>query len=335
MNKRPWYKYLKDCIIYAVILFALVFVGITYFENATKADLLDLITQYVGFVATILLGFIGIIEFAYDNGLDFLVPTKFEEYKEEKLREQTKEYLKEYFEKEEVYFSLHSNDRMTHLLNQLGLSRNQFDQLKMELLSIRLMPLRNLEDAKKKLFEIVKTAKIILTQDGMDSDQLVYKQVKYFINFTDVMFDEEYYNQITDCLVLLIKEVAGAKLNGYTNVLVSHSGNFLLGMGVSQKLNKEMIKITEKPLILNNKSYIGDFDRQTPGSSILVHDVLVSGKQLRESIRKVEAHTKVEAIYCLVNRLDFGVKADLEAELGIPVYALIDLHDNDIEALLK
>ena len=96
MNKRPWYKYLKDCIIYAVILFALVFVGITYFENATKADLLDLITQYVGFVATILLGFIGIIEFAYDNGLDFLVPTKFEEYKEEKLREQTKEYLKEY-----------------------------------------------------------------------------------------------------------------------------------------------------------------------------------------------------------------------------------------------
>ena len=224
---------------------------------------------------------------------------------------------------------------MTHLLNQLGLSRNQFDQLKMELLSIRLMPLRNLEDAKKKLFEIVKTAKIILTQDGMDSDQLVYKQVKYFINFTDVMFDEEYYNQITDCLVLLIKEVAGTKLNGYTNVLVSHSGNFLLGMGVSQKLNKEMIKITEKPLILHNKSYIGDFDRQTPGSSILVHDVLVSGKQLRESIRKVEAHTKVEAIYCLVNRLDFGVKAELEAELGIPVYALIDLHDNDIEALLK
>ena len=334
MNKRdPWYKYIKDFIIYFGIIAILILVALIYFDEVSSDNILELVTQYVGSVVTILLGVIGIIEFSYDNGLTILTPHSFINYKEKKLQEQTKRYLNEFFHYEAEYFSQHSNSRITYLLNQLGLNRNEFDQLKMEILSIKLLPMHNLEDARDKLYRVIKTGNIILSQDGMNSDELVYKQVKYFINFTDVMFIDDYYNQITDCLVYLIKEITREKKIKFNRVIISHSGNFLLGMGVSQKTNARLIKVTERPLILHSKCWIGDFSANEKDNSILVHDVLVSGKQLKESINRVNKNTHISGIFCLINRLDSKSLEEFQQELGIPVYYLLSLDDKDIERI--
>lgn len=332
-RKKNWYFYIKDVIIYSTIIMLLVFIAYQYFKDAERDKLLDLVTQYIGTIVTILLGVIGVIEFAFDNGLTFLVPNSFENYKENKLQEQTKYYLNDFFCREAEYFSQYSNSRITFLLNQLGLNRNEFDRLKMDILDIKLLPLHNLSDAQDKLKRIIKTGNIILTQDGKDSDELVYKEVKYFINFTDVMFVDDYFAQITDCLVYLIKEKTKQNNIKYNRVLISHSGNFLLGIGVSKKLNIALIKITEKPLILNTKSWIGNFSNNNLEQSIIVHDVLVSGRQIKESINKVDKNTEITAIFCLVNRLDYHGKQELEDEFNIPIYSLVDLRDEDIEKL--
>lgn len=332
MKKRQ--NKLKDIVIYSIIFLILVFVAYLVFQDVTQDVILDRITQYVGVLVTILLGVVGIIEFAYDNGLTLLVPNSFENYKEKRLKEQTKRYLREFFYHEAEYFSQHSNSRITFFLNQLGLNRNQYEQLKMDILEIKLLPLHDLEDAKEKLKRIIQKGNIILLQDGKDSEKLVYKRVKYFLNFTDIMFEDDYFSQITDCLTYLINEKTKTDKITFNRILVPNRGNFLLGRGVSQKLNTALIKVTEKPLILTNKSWIGNFSQNKRDQSIIVHDVLVSGEQLKESIELVNKNTEITAIFCLINRLDYNGKKCLEDTYNdIPIYSLLDLDDENIEKL--
>ncbi len=336
MNKKKPSKgsIWKDIIIYSVIVSLLVYICILTFKDVEDgSEVLDRITQYVGVVVTILLGVLGIIEFAYDNGLSVLVPCSYENYKERKLMEQTKHYLHEFFRNEAEYFSQHSNSRIAFLLNQLGLSRNQFEQLKMDVLEIKLLPLHNLDDAKQKMMNIIRNGDVILIQDGKSTDDLVYKEVTYFLNFTDVLFEEDYYPQIIDCMTFLIKEGCKANNMNFNRILVTNRGNFLLGLGISQKMNVPMVKVTEKPMILNSKSWIGNFSENESDASIIVHDVLVSGAQLEESMKIVGSKTKITGIFCLVNRLDYEGREKLATEYGIPIFSLLDLKDEDIEKL--
>ncbi len=334
MNKKGQLK-IKDIIIYSIIVLLLGFIAFLFFKDAKQDDILDSITQYIGTLVTILLGVIGIFEFAYDNGLTLLVPNSFENYKEKKLNEQTKHYLKEFFNHEAEYFSQHSNSRITFFLNQLGLSKNQFEQLKLNVFEIKLLPLRNLSDAENKIRKIIQKGNIVLSQDGKDSNDLVYKEVKYFLNFTDIMFIDDYYTQIIDCLSYLIMQKTKEEKFNYNRILVSNRGNFLLGMGISQKLNTALIKITESPLIFSSKSWIGNFSENNQDCAIIVHDVLVSSKQIKESIKIVEQKTKICAIFCIVNRLDCtGEKQFAEEYDNIPIYSLLKLDDNAIEELI-
>lgn len=332
---KKWYHYIKDVIIYLVILSLLVIVAVIYFKNVTEDSILDRIIQYVGAVVTILFGMIGIIEFSFDNGLLFLVPTSFQSYKERKLSEQTKKYLNEFFSKEGEYFSQHSNSRITYLLSQLGLNRNQLNDLRMSILTIKLMPLRSLDDARNKLIEIVKCPNIVLCQEKLPTDDLVYKGVKFFINFTDVMFMDDYRNQITDCLIFLIQQKAEEKGIQFNRVAISHSGNFLLGVSVSEKLNKALVRVTERPMILKSRSWIGNFDENNENNTIIVHDVLVTGKQIRESVQLIQTHTTIKALFCLVSRLCDTEKKKFENEMKIPIFSLLDLDDDYIMRLIN
>lgn len=335
MNDIKWYYYIRDIIIYSAIIIALVIIGIYFFRDVSEKNILDKVVQYIGSFVTILFGAIGVIEFAYDSGLFALVPTTFERYKKKKLKEQTKLYLNDFFIREAEFFSLHSNNRITYLLNQLGLSYNQLDQLKMAILSVKLMPLKNIDDAKDKLKEIIKSANIILSQDKMISDDLIYKQVKYFINLTDVMFIDDYRSEITDCLAYLICEISNKEKINYTRIAISHSGNFLLGTSVSEKLTTALIRVTKQPLILNSKSWIGNFSDNSVDTTIFVHDVLVTGDQIIESVKKIEKKTKVVAIFCLISRLDFNGKNEISDKLGIPVYSLLELDDEKIKEMQR
>lgn len=327
-----WHK-LKDYLIYFSVVILLIFIGFLTFRDVQNDELLDKVTQFIGIIVTVLLGVLGIIEFAYDNGLTLLVPSTFEDYKEKKLNKQTKHYLQEFFRNEAEYFSQHSNTRISFLLNQLGLSKNQFEQLKIDILEIKLLPLHNLEDAKEKIRRIIQKGNIILAQDGKNSADLVYKEVKYFLNFTDILFVEDYYTQIVDCVIFLIKEKCKTTKTEFNRILISNRGNFLLGLGVSQKLDVALVKVTEEPLILNSKSWIGNFSQNESNVSIIVHDVLVSGAQIEESIAVVKESTEIAAIFCIVNRLDYEGQKYLEEKYKVPIYCLVELKDDDIEKL--
>ena len=77
----------------------------------------------------------------------------------------------------------------------------------------------------------------------------------------------------------------------------------------------------------------GNFSENESDASIIVHDVLVSGAQLEESMKIVGSKTKITGIFCLVNRLDYEGREKLATEYGIPIFSLLDLKDENIEKL--
>lgn len=325
--------YLKDVVIYAVIICAIVWVACLYFKDI-KTDLMTKVLTFIGAIVTILFGFLGIIDFAYNNGLKILVPHSYEHYKEESAKKTIANYTEEFFKKELEYYTQYNDARLSYLLNQLGLDRNQFDKLKMEMLKIRLMPMRDLNDAKAKMKKLLGTASIIESVKEKPSDELVYKEVKNYINLTDIMFYDIYKKQISDCLAELILEKEETDNIAFDRVAVSNRGNFLLGVGISERLNKALIRVTKDPMVFKSKKWIGNFPSDS--KTIFVHDVLVSGSQIVDSINAIKEHTSVTAIFCLVKRIEHGGEKKIKDEFpDMKIYSLLDLNEDDLEKIMN
>ena len=327
--------YLKDVVIYAVIICAIVWVACLYFKDI-KTDLMTKVLTFIGAIVTILFGFLGIIDFAYNNGLKILVPHSYEHYKEESAKKTIAHYTEEFFKNEVDYYTQYNDARLTYLLNQLGLDRNQFDILKKEMLKIRLMPMRDLKDAEEKMKRLLGTANIIVSQTGRPSDELVYKDVKNYINLVNVMFDDAYRKQILDCLAKLIQEKEKTDNITFDRVAVSNKGNFLLGVGISEKLNKALIRVTQDPTIFTNENWIGNFPKDVNNKTVFVHDVLVSGSQIVDSIKAINKHTMVKAVFCLVKRIEHGGEKKIKDEFpDMKIYSLLDLNEDDLEKIMN
>lgn len=327
------HKSIKDTVIYLLIFIIIAIIAATYFKNSTSADILEKTSAFIGMMVVILFGILGVFDFLLDNGLYFIVPNSYVEYKEDKQRKQTKKYLDEFFIKETEYFMQYGNKRIEYFLGQLGLTRSEFEEVKLNILRIKLLPLSNIEDARNKIQCILSQRNVVLSQRNVPSTKLVYKEVKYFANFVDIMYSDDYANEISDCLVLLIKDILKKNLTKINKVVIPYNSNFLLGLGVSRKINIPMVRITEKPNILFDQSWEGSFKVNEETTVIIVHDVLVTGDQVIKSIEKIPNSCSVIAIFCLINRLDYNGKSMLESK-GYTVHSLVELSDSDLEKMV-
>ncbi len=319
---------IKDIIIYSVVMAILVITGYYCLKDVSKTDFLFELSSYIGTIVIILFGIIGIFDFANTNGLNFLVPHSYEVYIEEKYKKRVSKAI-EYFVSSEVgYMDQYSNNRISFFLDQLGLTQNDFELLKTKIVSIKMLPLKNINDAKKKLEEIIYTGKIISKQSG-PTTKLVYKKVDYFIDFTNIAYVDDYCNELTDILMMLIQENIAGELSNINKIIVPHSSNRLLGISVSKKLGKSIINVTKEPRIFNDEFWEGNFD-EGMNKGIVIHDVLVTGDQILESLDRINSRCNVKYIFCLINRTDYEGKKKLE-DAGYTVFSLIDLNDDDLE----
>ncbi|EDK34214.1 Hypothetical protein CKL_2202 [Clostridium kluyveri DSM 555] len=150
--------------------------------------------------------------------------------------------------------------------------------------------------------------------------------MRYYINFVDIMYSS-LNRDICSMLAAFIKEKLGKNINKVEKIVVSENGNFLLGLGVSEELNKAFVKMLPEPRIIKKQYWEGTF--KSDENIIIVHDVLVTAKQIIESIEHFPSPHKNIGIFCLVNRTDHEGKKELNNK-GIEVFAILELSDNDI-----
>ena len=327
-------KYCKDVLIYGAITIGLIVIGRATFKDVGNAELLNELSSYVGTVVVILFGILGIFDFAYTNGIKFLVPNSYENFVLKKEKKIVSHCIDDFIKQEFGYLNQYGNTRISFFLEQLGLTQNDFQKLKSHMISIKLMPLHDIEQAKDKLMKIIFTPGVIICQNKLESNRLVYKKVNYYINLLNVMYLDNLSKELADCMSMLIADKLDAnELLSTNKIIVPYNGNYLLGLETSKILGKSIINVTKEPKIFVDEHWVGNFDGNS-NVGIIVLDVLVTGDQVIESIGRVNTHCYIKHIFCLVNRLDQSGKESLE-KMGYEVHSLLEITDAEIENKLK
>ena len=225
----------------------------------------------------------------------------------------------------------YSDERIQFVLSRMGISADQLDKIRLDLIRMRCMPLKNLDDAEKKIQYYVKSDyPLVITQKDIDSSRLCYHDVDYYVNFTDPMFLSDYSREIASLLSFLISEKAD--LGKVDRLVIPHDSNFLLGLEVGKRLGKPVAKMRyEKGKVLTDQLWEGEI-RQTD-RVIIVHDVLVRADQVIHAIRHLPSTCTILGVFCLIARKEWGGEARVVAETGVPVEAIARLDDSDIEAI--
>lgn len=317
---------IKDIIIIGVFLILVVVNIISNIVLHGYSGVSSLIEQTI----LIVLSFIGLIEFADFCHWKIFVPDFYIDNREKAHEKEIETCISSFFDNDSKFVNDYDEESKRLFLSQVGITTEQLDRIRMDLIKMRCLPLQTLENAKKKVELFLKNGyPLIIDQNKIDAAKLAYNKVRYFINFTDAMFLPEYAREISSLLTFLIMEEE-PDLKSVTRLVIPFDSNFLLGVEVSKHLGKPIVKMrTKTGKVEREKPWEGQLN--ATDKVIIIHDVLVSADQIIDAVDKLSSKCKCKilGVYCLVTRKEWKGAIRLE-ERGIRVHQIICLDDDDI-----
>lgn len=241
--------------------------------------------------------------------------------------------MEDYFQREAAFISNYNKERINYIISKLGISMEQYNQLQVELIRMRCENINNIEDARNRLKRIIKSdSSIIINQSSIPQEARCYDKVVYFLNFSDIAFIGKNAAYLAYCLMYLVTDNCRS-LDWFDKIVIPHDSNFILGVEVGKRLTKPIVKMrVGDGRIDKNQHWDGNLDPQD--RIIIVHDVLVTGNQIKHVLEHIPETCQVQGLFCLVARTECGALDILKNE-NIEVYSLIELSDNDIDKLSK
>lgn len=325
---------IRDVFVYALVIAGIGAFCYFYLQKIDVSNFKDTFFSFLGDIVIFLLGLIGIFEFCYDNNLLMFVPSTFINHKEKSQREQIERTLDKYLSEESIAYKEYQFEKIDYILSHLGLSQQGYTDLKMKLLQARLMPESNdIVTLRNKLTDIIYHGNVII--DLMDTPS--YRaDLRYYLKFSDLMHDKLMEEQLCSIMANFIYMTAGNSITDVTAIVIPHSSNYLLGLGVARKMGKQFVRVIPPEKVVGNICWEGNLSTSSKEQHIIiVHDVLLTSKQVYESISVLPSNCIVDGIYCFVYREGHGGKEKLH-DLGFDnVYALLELTEDDITESLK
>lgn len=317
---------IKDIVFLIIFIVVIIVIAGDYIWRNGLNSMGGLVEQ----ILLIMLSFVTLVDVSSYMNWNILVPDFFEAAKEKKHAKDVQICIEEYIKKDVNFLQDYSEERIDFILSQLGINKNQFDRIKLELIRMRCIPLKNMEDAKEKIRNLlICNYPIIINQDEMDSAKICYNRVKYYINIMDVMFIPDYASELSSILSFLITEKID--LSTIDKLVIPHDSNFLLGVEVGKRLGKSVVKMRyKKGKIETKKCWDGNLD--STDRVIIIHDVLVSGEQIIDTVNKLPVSCNVVGFFCLITRKEWNGKQKIK-ERNIPCYEVLEIDDEDIYKL--
>ncbi len=315
---------IKDVALAVVFLLIVGAAVLSHFMKNGLDDIGGMIEQ----VLLIVLALGTLVDISSHIGFSPLVPSFIEKHKEKTYIRERQEYIREDIK----FFKDYNEERIGYILSQLGIRMDQFDKIRLELIKMRCLPLKSIEDAKEKIKILVTSDyPIVINQDKFDSSKINYKKVKYYINIMDIMFYTDYARELSSILAFLIQEESD--LPKIDKLVIPYDSNFLLGFEVGRQLGKPVVKIRPKDgKIVKEQCWDGDL--KITDRVIIIHDVLVSGEQIIDTIQKIPKSCTVLGLFCMIVRKGGKGKEKIE-KMGVPCHRVIELNDEIIHKLRK
>ena len=318
--------------IIAIIIFSPFFLHETL--DTIINNILNNLLKLLPIITLLLLGFLAILDLLdrYNIKISF-----YSKKKDIEIKKRVEETISGFCKEEYEFLKKLSNARIDYLLLQLGLTQDQFKDIKYKIIKLQQMPVRTVKQVKDFMWDLCtsnesETTGVLINTDKMLPNNFVYKKVKYYINLSDICYEEIIRNKLATCLQRLIYDNIKEDMEKINFIIIPDRSNLLLGMEVGELLKKPIIKILEYPRIKIEQFWDGKFNKNT--NIIIIHDVLVTGEQVERSVNRLQKINKNYGVFCLINRIDYKGKENLE-KLGIKTYSVLELSDEIIEKSIK
>lgn len=214
-------------------------------------------------------------------------------------------------------------------------------KLRLELIRMRSLPLRNLKDAESKIKEFIRSGyepfnsfsrnSAVVNLKEIDSAKRTYNNVDYFLNFHDAMYSAEYFADFVRVMHLLICEKIG--VDNFDTIAIPYDSNVILGVEVAKLFGKPVVKMRKDRGKLEI-DHLWDGEFSNGNRVLIVHDVLVSGEQIIHTKNHIPSRCEIVALCCLATRKDVNGLEVLQRE-NVRVERVIDLSDAEIESLMN
>lgn len=211
-------------------------------------------------------------------------------------------------------------------------------KLRLELIRMRSLPLRNLKDAESKIKEFIRSGyepfnsfsrnSAVVNLKEIDSAKRTYNNVDYFLNFHDAMYSAEYFADFVRVMHLLICEKIG--VDNFDTIAIPYDSNVILGVEVAKLFGKPVVKMRKDRGKLEI-DHLWDGEFSNGNRVLIVHDVLVSGEQIIHTKNHIPSRCEIVALCCLATRKDVNGLEVLQRE-NVRVERVIDLSDAEIES---
>jgi adenine/guanine phosphoribosyltransferase-like PRPP-binding protein len=219
---------------------------------------------------------------------------------------------------------------MGYLASQLGITSLEMQKLSAVCRKMVDMPVTTLQDAAEQIKRfLVLDEPVVIDRDNYDGAKLAYPNVKYYINFRDIMSLGCCVQKFSSILGFLIRTAVG--VTSIDRVVVPHDGNLRLGAILCKSAHFPLaIMRSGRGRIFADhcwEGHIGENDRV-----LIVHDVLATADQIIDAKNKLPKTCKLLGVCCLIARTDFG-GIDRLKDNDIPLFRVLDLNDREIQAL--
>lgn len=324
-------KYIKDIIIYLFVVALIIWAGYQFIYR-DNSIFLDNIANYATKLIIIVFSFISVFEISYLVGFDILVPESYKNFKVNQQKKNISLYTEEYFKNEIDFIKTYDAERINYILSQMGISKSSYNR-ELLLNLIRIKSYKRNSNYDKQIEEIIKLNKVVMQEHDLPSGNLL-NGVNYYINFYDVMNDEELSEILSNAIVYLICNNIAPDDLACAKIVVAYGSNFALASAVSKKLNKQIVHCFQNERIQTNRYWEGELNSQD--KLIFVNDVLVTGTQFIESREKLPNSCTILGVICLIRRSEFDGKEQIIKEFGdeCKVNTLLDLNDFQIESII-
>lgn len=340
--------YIHGIIILALLAYTLraVFCGGTgcgeksFWEGFKTAILnagINEIFTFIGAVAFILFGLVGIYEYSYLNEIKILVPPAYKRMRKRADREQARTMMQIYYEKDIEFIQQYEEQRIEYTLQALGIQSNQFRDIRYEVIKARAVKAKSKKELRQKAKAILFNKRYINDLTKIRTDERVYKEVDYFLNLYTALYDKQLRDDIGSIMSDYITQCMKEEIEGIDYIVIPRNSNFLLGLVVGEILRIPVIAIKTESRIKTDVYWDGIYIPKNKNKIIVVHDVLVTGRRIYESVEKLPKDTyEVKGLFCLAQ---YDNKVDSRKVLkkhGIDnVHCLLETSDDELKKIFK
>ena len=261
--------------------------------------------------------------------------------REKRALERQMAIVEKVIKQHDIIIKNNKTENIKTFISQLGIKHDQFEnELKYEIARLRSLPTRTMDETKAALKEYCTTKEPAFLVDQSREPEKVYPYVDYYINFIDMVFHEGLRRDLAKMLVCLMQDkLERSYFQKINKVIVPIGGNYLLGLAIAEKLNASIVKVRNEGHIYANRPWEGSLDCND--TSILVNDVLVTGKQIGSTLEKIQSHAPyltIKGLFFLVERIGDDTNLNGRNMLensGNSVHTLLKLSDQDLSIASK